>query len=137
MLRLSNNVSIPAAELSFQAIRASGPGGQNVNKVSSAVQLFFNVRESSLPEFYKSRIFRLRDSRLTAEGIIVIRAEEHRSLEKNKTAAMERLRQMILKATETQKKRRPTRPTLGSKNRRIDSKKKRGKTKALRKRPDF
>ena len=137
MLRLSNNVSIPAAELSFQAIRASGPGGQNVNKVSSAVQLFFNVRESSLPEFYKSRIFRLQDSRLTAEGIIVIRAEEHRSLEKNKTAAMERLRQMILKATETQKKRRPTRPTLGSKNRRIDSKKKRGKTKALRKRPDF
>jgi len=137
MIRLSNNTSIPEAELSFQPIRASGPGGQNVNKVSSAVQLFFDIHASSLPEFYKARLLRVRDRRLTAEGVIVIRAQEHRSLEKNKMAAMERLRQMILSATETKKKRRPTKPSISSKKRKIEGKKKRDRTKALRKPPDF
>ena len=108
-----------------------------MNKVSSAVQLFFDIHASSLPEFYKARLLRVRDRRLTAEGVIVIRAQEHRSLEKNKMAAMERLRQMILSATETKKKRRPTKPSISSKKRKIEGKKKRDRTKALRKPPDF
>ena len=137
MLRLSQKVTIPASELSFQAIRASGPGGQNVNKVSSAVQLFFDVKRSSLPSFYKERILRVPDQRLTRDGVIVIRAEEHRSFEKNKLAALERLEDLIRRATTPEKKRRATRPTLGSKKRRGESKKKRGKTKELRKRPDY
>tara|TARA_R100000027_G_scaffold63666_2_gene56539 strand:+ start:5610 stop:6023 length:414 start_codon:yes stop_codon:yes gene_type:complete len=137
MLRLSQKVTIPASELSFQAIRASGPGGQNVNKVSSAVQLFFDVKRSSLPSFYKERILRVPDQRLTRDGVIVIRAEEHRSFEKNKLAALERLEDLIRRATTPEKKRRATRPTLGSKKRRVESKKKRGKTKELRKRPDY
>ena len=134
MLRLSQKVTIPASELSFQA---SGPGGQNVNKVSSAVQLFFDVKRSSLPSFYKERILRVPDQRLTRDGVIVIRAEEHRSFEKNKLAALERLEDLIRRATTPEKKRRATRPTLGSKKRRVESKKKRGKTKELRKRPDY
>ena len=137
MLRLSQKVTIPASELSFQAIRASGPGGQNVNKVSSAVQLFFDVKRSSLPSFYKEKILRVPDQRLTRDGVIVIRAEEHRSFVKNKLAALERLEDLIRRATTPEKKRRATRPTLGSKKRRVESKKKRGKTKELRKRPDY
>ena len=92
--------------------RSSGPGGQNVNKVSSAVQLFFAVRESSLPEYYKTRLLQRSDQRLTQEGVIVIRSEEHRSQEKNKVAALERLADFIRQATATQKKRRATRPIL-------------------------
>lgn len=131
-LRISNNVSIPDDELQFSAIRAQGAGGQNVNKVSTALHLRFNVRESSLPDFYKERLLAISDSRLNQDGVVVIKAQRFRSQEKNRDDALERLKEIILKATAVQKKRRPTKPSKSAKKKRMDSKTKRGKTKALR-----
>ena len=136
MLEISTNVSIPDNEIEFSAIRAQGSGGQNVNKVSSAIHLRFDIKASSLPEFYKQRLLRLRDHRLTKEGVIVIKAQQYRTQEKNREAALERLREMIKGAGVVQKVRRATKPTRGSQQRRMDSKVKRGKTKALRGRVD-
>ena len=136
MLEISANVSIPDNEIEFSAIRAQGSGGQNVNKVSSAIHLRFDIKASSLPEFYKQRLLRLRDHRLTKEGVIVIKAQQYRTQEKNREAALERLREMIKGAGVVQKVRRATKPTRGSQQRRMDSKVKRGKTKALRGRVD-
>ncbi|NOQ76538.1 MAG: aminoacyl-tRNA hydrolase [Methylococcaceae bacterium] len=136
MLEISANVSIPDNEIEFSAIRAQGSGGQNVNKVSSAIHLRFDINASSLPEFYKQRLLRLRDHRLTKEGVIVIKAQQYRTQEKNREAALERLREMIKGVAVVQKVRRATKPTRGSQKRRMDSKVKRGKTKALRGRVD-
>lgn len=133
MLRISTNISIPDSEIDFSAIRAQGAGGQNVNKVSSAIHLRFDIVTSSLPEFYKSRLLKLKDKRINKQGVIVIKAQRFRTQEKNRTEALERLQDLIKSVAAPQKKRISTKPTRASKTRRMDEKSKRGKDKVLRK----
>lgn len=116
-------------ELEVSAIRASGPGGQNVNKVSNAVHLRFDIRRSTLPAAIKERLLALSDQRITAEGVVVIKAQESRSLEQNRADAVARLVALVQSVAHVPKKRRPTRPTLGSQRRRLESKSQRGEIK--------
>jgi ribosome-associated protein len=132
MLTLSSNVTIPADELDVSAIRAQGAGGQNVNKVSSAIHLRFNIPQSSLPEFYKERLLALRDKRITNDGTIVIKAQKFRTQEKNRQDALERLKELILGAIKVEKARRDTKPSRNSQRKRMDKKTKHGKNKVLR-----
>ena len=131
-LQLSNAVSIPDEELELQAIRAQGAGGQNVNKVSSAIHLRFDIAASSLPEFYKERLLALKDSRIRKEGILVIKAQQFRTQEKNLEDALERLKSLIQDATRVQKTRRATKPSRNSQKKRMDKKNQRGQIKSLR-----
>ena len=131
-LKISNQVSISLAEVDIQAIRAQGAGGQNVNKVSSAIHLRFDINASSLPDIYKERLRELRDQRITSDGVIVIKAQRFRSQDKNREDALARLRELITGVTITQKKRRPTRPSRNSQKKRVDRKTKHGQLKSLR-----
>ena len=132
-LTISNSVSIPLHEIVLIPIRAQGSGGQNVNKVSSAIHLRFDVINSSLPEFYKDRLLVQKDHRITEGGVIVIKAQQHRTQEMNKQDALERLADFIRNAGYTPKARKATRPSKAARKKRVDHKTRRGKTKSLRK----
>ena len=128
---------IPTDEVELTAVRSQGPGGQNVNKVSSAIQLRFDVEASSLPPELKERVLALRDHRLTKGGVVVIKSQEHRSQDMNRMAALLRLHDLLELASLVQKPRKPTRPTRSSQVKRVESKVKRGQTKALRGKANF
>ena len=132
MLHISNQVEIPLDEIDITAIRAQGAGGQNVNKTSSAIQLRFDINASSLPDVYKQRLLALSDHRITQDGVVIIKAQEYRSQEKNREAAFSRLQQLVKSVSKTPKKRRPTRPSRSAKERRLEHKKRRSQIKTLR-----
>ncbi len=137
MISISSNTTIPDEEIKIQAVRAQGAGGQNVNKVSSAIHLRFDIKESSLPDFCKERLLKLKDNRISKDGIIIIKAQQYRTQKKNKDDAVARLETLIKSVMVTHKKRKPTKPTQASKAKRLDSKTRQSKQKALRRKVDF
>lgn len=137
MLQISNHISLTESEIEITAVRSQGPGGQHVNKVASAVHLRFDIVGSSLPDTYKTRLLQKRDRRITKEGVVIIKAQTYRSLEKNKEEALKRLREIIKGAVVCRKKRKATKPTRSSKEKRLAGKAQRGRTKTLRGKVDL
>ncbi|MDO9453271.1 MAG: alternative ribosome rescue aminoacyl-tRNA hydrolase ArfB [Stagnimonas sp.] len=136
MLVITESLSLPLAEIALSATRSQGAGGQHVNKTSSAIHLRFDISASSLPDALKERLLKIADQRTTVEGVIVIKAQQHRSQEQNREAALERLRLLIAKAAHVPRVRRATKPTRSSKVKRVDSKTQRGRVKVLRRSVD-
>ncbi len=132
MLQISNTVTIADDEIKYESVRAQGPGGQHVNKVSTAIHLRFDIKKSSLPDIYKERLLALSDHRISKDGVIVIKAQRYKSRKKNIDDSGERLKDLIQKAMAKQKKRKPTRLSKNKKKKRLDAKKRHGKLKALR-----
>ena len=137
MIFISNNISLNDSEVDISAIRAQGAGGQNVNKVSSAIHLRFDIHASSLSDVIKQRLLDSKDSRITKEGVLIIKAQQFRTQERNRIDALERLQSFIIQAPHVNKTRRPTKPSRNAKRKRVDEKTQRGKTKALRGKVDY
>lgn len=132
MLQISNTVSIPENEIEISAVRSQGAGGQNVNKVATAIHMRFDIKASSLPDRYKERLLQLNDQRITQDGVVIIKAQEHRSQEQNREEALRRLQELIKSAVAVPKKRFKSKPTRSSQRKRLDSKTKRGQIKTMR-----
>ena len=137
MEKRKQNISIPLNEVEIRALPAQGAGGQNVNKVATAIHLRFDIRSSSLPETVKSRLLQRCDHRITHDGVIVIKSQSHRTQERNKIDAINRLNALVASAWKTPVKRRPTKPSKSARRKRVDSKTKRGKQKSMRKKVDM
>ena len=135
MLFITSTIAIADAEIDISAIRSQGPGGQNVNKVASAIHLRFDIHASSLPPMYKQRLLKLNDHRINKDAVVVIKAQRYRSQDKNRIEALQRLQELLQSVTHNPKVRRPTKPTRGSQLRRMDKKKQHGKKKTMRAKP--